>query len=60
MTDFIYGIGDFFYWLFENTLEPLGDIPNWGFIVLGFIGMFIWLKMQKDFNAKAKSTGELK
>jgi hypothetical protein len=60
MTDFFYALGDFFMWLFENTLEPLGNLPNWSFIVLGFIGMFIWLKMQKDFNAEAKSKGTLK
>lgn len=59
MTDFIYSLGDFFYWIF-SMLEVLGDAPNWAFIILGFIGMFIWLKMQKDFNNKAKAEGTLK
>lgn len=59
MTDFIYSLGDFFYWIF-SILEVLGDGPNWAFIVLGFIGMFIWLKMQKNFNEEAKANGTLK
>ncbi|MCB0401313.1 MAG: hypothetical protein KDD41_04470 [Flavobacteriales bacterium] len=60
MTEFIYSLGDLFYWLFENTLEPLGMFPNWSFLMLGFGGLFFWLKMQKDFNEKAKSEGTLK
>ena len=59
MTDFFYLLGDYaqrFFSVFEN----LGNVPNWAFIVLGFVGMFIWLKMQKDFNEKAKSNGTLK
>lgn len=60
MTEFLYSLGDFFMWLFENTLEPLGNLPNWSFIVLGFIGMFIWLNMQKKFNAEAKANDTLK
>lgn len=60
MTEFIYALTGFFYWIFENTLEPLGNIPNYSFIVLGFVGLFIWLKMQKKYNEEAKSTGHLK
>ncbi len=60
MTEFFYSLGDFIYWLFENTLEPLGMLPNWLFLTLGFGGLFFWLKMQKNFNDKAKSEGTLK
>lgn len=60
MREFVYALGDVFYWLFENTLAPLGNIPNNGFILLGFVGMFIWLKMQKNFNEEAKANGTLK
>ena len=48
MNDFIYALGDIFYWLFENTLEPLGNMPNDAFLLLGFVGLFVWLKMQKS------------
>lgn len=60
MREFVYALGDVFSWLFENTLEPLGNIPNNLFIVLGFVGMFIWLNMQKKFNAEAKANNTLK
>ncbi len=60
MTSFLYDLGHFFQWLFENTLAPLGNIPNNAFIVLGFVGLGIWLKMQKKFNAEAKANGTLK
>ena len=60
MNDFIYALGDIFYWLFENTLEPLGNMPNDAFLLLGFVGLFVWLKMQKKFNEEAKANGTLK
>lgn len=60
MTELIYATGDFFYWIFENTLEPLGNLPNWSFIVLGFVGLFYWLKTQKKFTEEAKANGTLK
>jgi len=60
MREFVYALGDIFNWLFDNTLAPLGNIPNNLFIVLGFVGLFIWLKMQKKFNEEAKANGTLK
>lgn len=60
MREFVYGLGDVFSWIFENTLAPLGNIPNWTFIVLGFVGLFIWLRMQARFNDEAKANGTLK
>lgn len=60
MTDFIYWLGDFFYWIFETTLEPLGNLPNMAFLGLGLVGLLIWLKMQKDFDKKAKAEGTFK
>lgn len=60
MREFFYVFGDFFMWLFENTLEPLGNIPNNAAILLGFVGLFIWLRMQGRFNAEAKANGTLK
>ncbi len=59
MTDFIYWLGDAFY-AFFGALEKLGNVPNYAFIVLGFVGLFIWLNMQKKFNNKAKQDGSLK
>ncbi len=60
MTEFFYGIGDVFYWIFENLLEPLGNLPNWGLIALAFALLGWWMKLQKDYNAKAAKEGTLK
>lgn len=53
MNDFVYWLGDVFYAIF-GLFEKLGNLPNDAFIVLGFVGLFIWLNMQKKFNAEAK------
>jgi hypothetical protein len=41
--------------LFENTLEPLGNIPNYTFFVLLGLGLLYWLKMQSKYNAEAEA-----
>lgn len=60
MTELMYTLQDFSYWIFENTLEPLGNLPNWSFIGLGFVGLLFWLRTQKKFNEEAKANGTLK
>lgn len=52
-------LGDFFEWTFK-ILPILGNIPNVLFIILGFVLLFFWLKMQSDFNKKAEREGTLK
>jgi len=59
MTELIYALGDAIY-AFFSLFEKLGNLPNWLFILLGFVGLFIWLKMQKKYNQEAESTGHLK
>lgn len=59
MTDFFYWLGDVFY-AFFGMLEKLGNIPNYIFIALGFVGLFFWLNTQKKYNQKAESNGTLK
>ena len=39
---------------FRGILVPISDGFNWAVIVLGFVGLFVWLKMQNDFTRKAK------
>ena len=56
MTDLIYGLGDVFSWFF-SLFEKLGNMPNYTFIILGFVGLFIWLTMQKNYNNKAQNEG---
>jgi hypothetical protein len=46
-------IRDFIVWLFENTLEPLGNNPNIIFLLLGFGGATYWMLTQNKLNKKA-------
>ena len=55
------GIGSFMQWGFnimENE-EPVTMIMNYGFICLGFVGLFYWLNLQKKMTAKANEQGPL-
>jgi hypothetical protein len=54
------GIGDFLVWTFnilENE-EPITMIMNYGCIVLGFVGLFFWLNLQKKMTAKRIAEGK--
>lgn len=55
MDALVYILRDIFVFLFEYTLEPLGDLPNLIFLILLFVGLFVWLKMQAKFNAEAEA-----
>jgi len=55
MTDFFYWFGHFMDTVFANTIVPLGNIPNWIFIAIGFVLLFWWLGKQKKYNAEAKA-----
>jgi hypothetical protein len=46
-------------WTFDNILEPMTHWFNIVCILGGFVGLFIWLRMQKRFNAKAQKEGTL-
>lgn len=48
-----YGIGSFLTDVAFVPFEHIGDMVNFGFISLGFIGLFYWLNLQKKFNEKA-------
>ncbi|MCB0478184.1 MAG: hypothetical protein R2799_00830 [Crocinitomicaceae bacterium] len=56
--DAIWALGDFlallltpFDWYF------LWDFLNMGVIVLGFVGLFIWLRLQGKYTKQAKEEG---
>ena len=51
---------DVFYLRLATEALILGGLALSVDILLGFGGLFFWLKMQKDFNEKAKSEGTLK
>lgn len=52
-------IGRLLEWSFANVIEPLGNSVNYSVVVLGFVGLFVWLKMQSDYNKKAKQDGSI-
>lgn len=58
MTEFIYGIGNFMHWVFEHTLEPLGNLPNIAFTVASFLLLFWWMKLQKKYNDEAAANAD--
>lgn len=53
-----YGIGDFMTNYGFLPLEWIGNIFNYSVIVLGFVGLFYWLNMQKKYNQQAKDNAD--
>jgi len=51
----VFPLRDGLVWTFDNVMEPTGNILNYTWIGLGFIGLFIWLNMQAKYNADAKA-----
>lgn len=51
MNNFWYALGDLLNgaWFYDNV----GNIFNYSLIVLGFIGLFYWLNIQRKLNDKA-------
>lgn len=45
-------IGELFEWSF-GILEYFENLPNYAFIIIGFIGMIYWLILQKRYNKQA-------
>lgn len=56
LSGFFYGLGDFLGMTFRLLeADMIGNIFNYACIALGFVGLFIWLNMQRKFNAAAES-----
>ncbi|HAW51327.1 MAG TPA: hypothetical protein DCX54_03200 [Flavobacteriales bacterium] len=56
--DFIYLIGDMFTWSFQ-ILKELGNIPNYFYAVLMFLGVIYWLNWQRKLSAEARKNGTI-
>ena len=48
-------IGDFLLWSTSSVYDNIGNTFNNALIVLGFIGLFYWLNLQRKFNAEAEN-----
>ncbi len=53
--DVFYSIKDGAYWLFENTLEKIGDNFWIATLIFGFIAFGYWMKRQVDYNKIAEN-----
>lgn len=48
-------IGDFFYGIPFELFDNIGHIFNYSCIVLGFVGLFYWLNLQRKYNNDKKN-----
>ena len=48
-------IGDFLYGFPFEFYDNIGNILNYSFLGLGFIGLFYWLNLQRKFDERAKN-----
>ena len=55
MNWLLYPVRDFLTWMFENTLEPLGNTPNALFFFNLLGGGVYWMFVQRKLNKKAES-----
>ncbi len=60
MNSILRPIGEIITWTFDSVLIPLGQLPNYVFILVGLVGLFVWLNMQGKFNKKAQKDGTIK
>lgn len=59
-TDVFYKIDDICQY-FLSFYDWVGNKANYLFLILGFVGFFMWMNFQRKFNDKAKNTpGQIK
>lgn len=52
-TEFVEVSGDWILWTTEALFETVGNSFNYAVIALGFVGLFIWLRLQAKYNREA-------
>ncbi|WP_299202986.1 hypothetical protein [Brumimicrobium sp.] len=52
-TELVEATGDGLLWTTEILFENVGNIFNYAVIVLGFVGLFIWMRLQAKYNQEA-------
>jgi len=60
MQDLVLPIGDFLVKAFDTLIVPAGNIPNNVFMLIGFVGLVYWIKLQGKFNKEAEAGKGLK
>lgn len=59
MNEFYYSLAHAIDNSFKIALVPISDPFNWACVVIAIFGIFVWLKMQSDFNKRAKKNHEI-
>ena len=52
MNSVFYALDDMFQSFFV-LYDKVGNLANYSFLLLGFVGFFIWMKYQKKYNDEA-------
>lgn len=52
-TDFVYKLGFGILWTTDVVFENVGNIFNYAVLILGFVGLFLWLYHQNKMNKQA-------
>lgn len=50
ITDFFFGLSNFFKWTFETLLVPIGTAFDWILFIVGMVMMGWWLKKLLEFG----------
>lgn len=59
LQSIIVPIGELCQWFFKHFLVHTLGLMNTICIIGGFFGIWLWLRMQKKFTAKAKQEGTI-
>lgn len=57
LQDVITPVAKFIEWTFETFLVPASDPFNLAVIVLGFAGLGLWLRKQRQYSDEARRSG---
>lgn len=52
-SELVEATGEGLLWTTELLFENVGNVFNYAVIVLGFVGLFIWLRLQAKYNKEA-------
>lgn len=54
-SDFFWEFGEISQTAIAAVYDNIGNVFNYSCIVLGFVGLFIWLKMQHRFTKEEEA-----
>ena len=59
VQDIVYPLGEFLQWTF-GIVELLDNLPNTLLTIGGFVGIGLWLVLQRKYDAKAVKENALR